>query len=57
MDTNDEYSPNDNNIGDENSKTNLDDLIFLRENVNRFSKQLFKKYTQQFYRYINLSKF
>jgi hypothetical protein len=52
MDKNDEYSPHDKTIGEENSETNQNDLIFLRDNINRFSKQLFKKFAQQFSRYI-----
>jgi len=51
MDTNGEYSLNRQTVGEENPITNRIDSIFLRENINRFSEQLFLENIQQFSRY------
>lgn len=49
--TSEEGSSNEKKMGKEISQKNLIDSIFLRENINQFSDQLFRENTKKFSRY------
>jgi len=50
-DADNEFTPKGKTVGNESPKKIQTDSIFLRDNINRFNKQLFLDNIQQFSRY------